>query len=432
MKIEKGIAKNMELVGYHDVDDKPGIQMAMQVVNHRWYLYIAHWYHQGWSIMDVTEPSGPKYIKFIPDPGGKPATFTIKVQVANGIMITQMQQRIPIFFGNPPDAPFDEGIYIWDVKDPENPKRLGHWKTGSAGTHRNYYDGGRYVHLSAACPGFSGNIYRIVDIDDPTHPVEVGRWWLPEQWSAGGVPAAGPAAGPLGRFFLHGPPYPKGDKAYLSYHGLGMVILDISDITLPRFVGKLQTAPPLGGQSPTCHTVLPITKRKLALMTSEGRRIPVIGQGTLQGGPLIPLNFIGMVDVSDETNPTLIAIFPIPEPPPGSPYKNFSETKKVGAYGFGPHNLHEPHNHPDLEDRDDRIYATYFSAGVRVYDISDPFLPREIAYYLPPDPKKWTWQRPGGFGGELRATTEDILVDKRGYIYVTDMQQGLHILRCTV
>ena len=167
-------------------------------------------------------------------------------------------------------------------------------------------------------------------------------------------------------------------------------------------------------------------------MTSEGRRIPVIGQGSLQGGPRIPLNFIGMVDVSDEANPMLIAIFPIPEPPPGSPYKNFSETKKVGAYGFGPHNLHEPHNHPDLEDRDDRIYATYFSAGVRVYDISDPYLPREIAYYLPPDPKKWTWQRPGGFGGELRATSEDILVDKRVYIYVTDMQQGLHILRCTV
>ena len=94
--------------------------------------------------------------------------------------------------------------------------------------------------------------------------------------------------------------------------------------------------------------------------------------------------------------------------------------------------MHEPHNHPDLEDRDDRIYATYFSAGVRVYDISDPFLPKEIAYYLPPDPKKWTWQPPGGFGGELRATSEDILVDKRGYIYVTDMQQGLHILRCTV
>ena len=432
MKIEKGIAKNMELVGYHDVEGKPAIQMAMQQVSGRWYLYIAHWYHKGWSIMDVTEPSDPKYIRFIPDPGGKPATLTIKVQVADGIMITQMQQGMPVFFGKTANMAFDEGIYIWDAKDPENPKRLGHWKTGGIGTHRNYYAGGRYVHTSAACPGFSGNIYRIVDIIDPTHPVEVGRWWLPDQWAAGGVPPGGPEWGPLGRYFLHGPPYPKGDKAYLSYHGLGLVIVDISDITLPKFVGKLQTSPPLGGQSPTCHTVLPMTRRKLALMTSEGRRVPVIGRGTAQGVAPIPLNFIGMVDVSDETRPTLIAIFPIPEPPPGAPFKNFSETDKVGNYGFGPHNLHEPHNHPDLEDRDDRIYATYFSAGVRVYDVSDPYLPREIAFYLPPDPKKWAWQHPDGFGGDLRVTCEDILVDKRGYIYVTDMQNGLHILRCTV
>ena len=258
MKIEKGTAKNMEFVGYHDIEDKPGFQMAMQVVNKRWYLYIAHWYHQGWSIMDVTEPSAPKYIKFIPEPGGKPATFTIKVQVANGIMITQMQQRISVFFGNSPETPFDEGIYIWDVKDPENPRRLGHWKTGAGGTHRNYYDGGRYVHLSAACPGFSGNIYRIVDIADPTHPTEAGRWWLPRQWVAGGVEDAPLGVAHLGRYFLHGPPYPKGDKVYLSYHGLGMVILDISDITLPKFVGKLETTPPWAGNPPPAIRSYPL------------------------------------------------------------------------------------------------------------------------------------------------------------------------------
>ena len=28
---------------------------------------------------------------------------------------------------------------------PENPQLLGHYKTGGLGTHRNYYDGGRYV-----------------------------------------------------------------------------------------------------------------------------------------------------------------------------------------------------------------------------------------------------------------------------------------------
>lgn len=30
------------------------------------------------------------------------------------------------------------------------------------------------------------------------------------------------------------------------------------------------------------------------------------------------------------------------------------------------------------------------------------------------------------------ATTEDVIVDNRGYIYMDTMQQGLYILRCGV
>jgi hypothetical protein len=66
---------------------------------------------------------------------------------------------------------------------------------------------------------------------------------------------------------------------------------------------------------------------------------------------------------------------------------------------------------------------------VRVYDISDPYLPREIAYYIPPNPKKRFGMLPLG---DLVVSSEDILVDKRGYIYVTDKNLGLHILRCTI
>jgi hypothetical protein len=106
----------------------------------------------------------------------------------------------------------------------------------------------------------------------------------------------------------------------------------------------------------------------------------------------------------------------------------------LGAPPFGPHNLHEPHYHPALEDRNDRIYCAYFHAGLRIYDISDPFVPREIAYYIPPDPDKWAFNNEAGdlFPGPNIATTEDVIVDNRGNIYVDTMQQGLYILRCTV
>ena len=106
----------------------------------------------------------------------------------------------------------------------------------------------------------------------------------------------------------------------------------------------------------------------------------------------------------------------------------------MGAGPFGPHNLHEPHYHPALEDRNDRIYCCYFHAGLRIYDISDPFVPKEIAYYLPPDPEKWAFNNATGdlFPGPNISVTEDVIVDNRGYIYMDTLHQGLYILRCTV
>ena len=405
--MEKGAAKNIELVGYNDLGGNPSLKLAMQVVNGRWYLYSAHFWSPGWTIVDVTEPSNPKYIKTVPGPEN---TETCQVQVANGIMVTSLERLIPIpGRGDTSHLSYEEGIYIWDVKDPVNPKRLGHFKTGATGTHRNHWEGGRYVHLSAATRGFEGNIYRIVDIANPSNPVEVGRWWMPDQWVAGGAKPAKP------RTHFHGPAYPDpdGGRVYLGYGGAGMVILDVSDITLPKLVSRLEFHPPFSGRLPS-HTVLPLPRRKLALATSEA-----IAESFDE-----PLNYAAIVDVADEKNPRLISLLPIPEPPPGAPHKNFVE--KGGR--FGPHNFHHSQRQPHLEDRDDRAYVTYFNAGLRIYDISDPYLPREIAYYIPPDPTKRIGIMPVK---KLVTQSEDVLVDKRGYIYVTDKNYGVFILRCT-
>ncbi len=152
------------------------------------------------------------------------------------------------------------------------------------------------------------------------------------------------------------------------------------------------------------------------------------------GGVAQPLNFIGMVDVADPSDPTLISTFPYPEIPAGYPYKNFNEMPGGGFGPFGPHNIHEPHDHPALEDRNDRIYCCYFHAGLRVYDISDPFVPREIAYYIPADPDKWGYNNATGdlTRGQNISITEDVLVDNRGNIFMDTLHQGVFALRCTV
>jgi hypothetical protein len=61
-------------------------------------------------------------------------------------------------WGGDPSKPQDEGVLIWDISNPEDPKQLAHWKTGASGTHRNSYPGGKYAYLPAAMPGFSSQI----------------------------------------------------------------------------------------------------------------------------------------------------------------------------------------------------------------------------------------------------------------------------------
>lgn len=51
-------------------------------------------------------------------------------------------------------------------------------KTGYRGTHRNYYDGGRYVHATSMIEGYEGHIYQIVDIAVVPGPVG----WRRREW----------------------------------------------------------------------------------------------------------------------------------------------------------------------------------------------------------------------------------------------------------
>jgi hypothetical protein len=396
-------AENVEVVGYSDLGGRPGFKLAMQEVGGRWFLYLGHLWHRGWSIVDVTDPAAPVLVRFLPGPAN---TRTAQIQVADGRMVTGLERMDP-GWGGDPDAPNDEGVLIWDVHDPVAPVRQGQFRTGGTGTHRNSYHGGRYVHLASHLPGYTSHIYQAIDIEDPENPKEVARWWLPGQWRDGGERPEAPA-----HLWLHGGAHVEGDRAYLPYSSGGLVILDIGDIHAPRLVSRLAFSPPflpfIG-----VHTAVPLPSRRLVVVNSEA----------IEEGCREPANFAGLVDVSDEAAPRLVSLFPLPAPPPGAPYRNFCE--KGGR--FGPHNQHQPQRQPALMRRDDLVYLTYFNAGLRIVDISDPRLPREVGSFVPPDPE----QRKGLLPKTLVAQSEDVLVDARGYIYVTDKNHGLYVLRYT-
>jgi hypothetical protein len=301
------------------------------------------------------------------------------------------------------------GVLVFDLADPLQPRQRGSWSPGGTGTHRNFYAGGRYAHLAANEAGWRGHHYVILDLIDPASPVVVGRWALPEQ-----APNAAVAPEREG-YYLHGPAHVAGNRAYLPYGIAGAIVLDVSDVRQPREVGRLRLEPGLGSVQGV-HTFLPLPARRLGLINSEAhaeRCEPDPGR-----------SFAAVVDLADETRPRILSFFPEPLPPPGAPYASFCE--RGGR--TGPHNQHHDNGLAHLFHSDHLVYVAHFNAGLRLYDTSDPHQVREIGYFLPPDPDR----RFGVLPTELVAQTEDVIVDARGFAYLSDKNQGLYVVRATL
>jgi hypothetical protein len=399
-------ASNVELLGYTIMNEHPAFKITLTRKGDRYYIIGGHYNIPGWSVVDVTDPRNPHVAKFIPGPAN---TSTNQVDLADDILVAGLgrpNEREDA--GMTADKPYSAGVALFDMKDPLNPKELGRWLTDKPegrGTHRNMYQGGRYIHLAADMKGYDGDIYVIVDISNPAKPVEVGRWWMPGQHVAGGEkPQRNPDIN------LHNPDFVDGNFVYLSYGDAGMVVLDISDVSKPKLVSQTHFT---RGHRFDVHTVTPDFRKKLVYVNSEAVTLNCKG----------PLDHATVVDVSDPAKPVPLARFPTPVPDPSLPYTSFCE--KGGR--FGPHNQNQLQYNPHVQKQGNLSYLTWFNGGLRIYDVSNSRAPREVGYFMEgPPPKQYL----KAYGPYVRM--EDVLVDDRGYIYVTGgAQQGLYVMRYT-
>ncbi len=396
-------AENMQPIGFSGLDGHPGaFKLAIKQVNGHWYLYMGHSFNEGWSILDVTNPRDPKYVKFIPFHGPK-NVLTSQVSLHGNILVTAVNSAT-----KRPDM--GAAALFWDISDPTNPKQISQWVAGQRGSHRDSYPGGKYAYLAASVPGFRWYILQILDISDPYHPKEAGRWWQPGQKDSDPPPQT--AIG------FHGPANVSPDGKMISTGFTPDVInLDITDIAHPRLIGRLQMTPPFASVGPqSVHTVLPLWDRKLLYASSEAMA---------SGCDTDALSFAALIDNKDPSKPRLISMFPVPRPPKNAPYKDFCD--KGGR--FGPHNVSQEIHAPDVAKPGNIMYVTYFNAGLRAFDISDPHLPTEVGWFIPPE-RPGAPVRTGPHASPIN-WTEDVLVDTRGNIYITDDKWGVWILRAT-
>src|SRR3972149_2502911 len=146
----------------------------------------------GTLILDVSDPKKPREVARL---GMVAGAQSHRGRVPNALM------RVNREFVSPQLAPrdFRGGLGVYDVSDPRNPKRICEWTTAGKGVHRFDFDG-EFAYISATEEGYVGHIMKILDLRNPAHPEEVGRWWIPGQWTAGGGgEGAGAAATPPSR-----------------------------------------------------------------------------------------------------------------------------------------------------------------------------------------------------------------------------------------
>ena len=74
--------------------------------------------------------------------------------------------------------------------------------------------------------------------------------------------------------------------------------------------------------------------------------------------------------------------------------------------------------HQFRETLDDTLtYVTWFAAGLRILDIANPQAVDEVAYFIP---------EPGR--GYNAPQTNDVELDHRGLIYITDKARGFDVI----
>jgi hypothetical protein len=97
--------------------------------------------------------------------------------------------------------------------------------------------------------------------------------------------------------------------------------------------------------------------------------------------------------------------------------------------------LHD--NHQGQARITDKVYNAYMNAGLRVWDVSDPAHPVETASFVPADPTEKVDPRPYNRiadplrGGTFKTCSQDVVVDPRGYIYLSGYNDGIWIVKET-
>ena len=323
--------------------------------------------HVGGQMMfawDVTDPANPVLTDSV----------VVDARVVNDVKVNEAATLAVITREGASNR--RNGIVVLDLADPAHPTVLSEYtETVTGGVHNTFIVG----DLVYAVHNGTSDVH-IVDISDPRNPREVGRW---------GIEADGKT--------LHDVWIVDG-IGYASYWNHGMFVLDLGGAGLGGTPTEPVVVSSIAYPEGNTHVAFPYTN-------SDGNRYVFVGDeifgceecvnrvGTHEEGPR---GYVHVIDLSDLSHPVEVGRYEVPE--------------------AGVHNLWV---------EEDRLYAAYYQAGLRVVDVSGEL--RGDLY------------RQGRELGAYRTAAEDAMVPNwpmtwgaqvfKGNVFTSDLNSGLWVLK---
>jgi hypothetical protein len=259
------------------------------------------------------------------------------------------------------------GIVFLDLRDPAHPVILSEYaETVTGGVHNVWIDA---EHELVYAVHNGTRAIHIIDIAEPTAPVEVGRWSLENEDRT-----------------LHDVMVTDG-YLYASYWNDGAIVLDVG----AGSHGGTPTAPTLVSQYkyPSGNTHVAWRQGRYLFVGDE-----IFPASWSPDEPIQARGYIHVLDMSDIENPVEVAKYEVPE--------------------AGAHNVWA---------EGDRLYVGYYQAGLRVLDISGELRGdlyaqgRELAVIRTTDADSAVPNWPMTWGAQLH----------KGRIYSSDFNSGLWV-----
>ena len=342
----------------------------------------------GVSVLDMSDPAKPRRTASL---------LTPAMQTPHeSVLLNQRRGLIAAVMGNPTFYPGVVDIY--DIsEDCRNPVLQSSTPLGYLGHESGFAPDGNTFYATSIG---TGDITAL-DVSDPKVPKVVWR----------------------GRYESHGLTVSDdGNRLYLADSGLGLVILDSSEIQARKPNPQVPEISRLNWPERTipqiAHPVRIGGKPYIVEMDEFAQDED--GDITADG---IKVGAARIIDISDETKPRVVSNIRLEVNQPENRAEIANDPGTVSpVQGYAGHYCNVPRR-----DEPGIVACSFILSGLRVFDIRDPLAPKEIAYFVAPP----TDRASPGMGRTNYAMSSPEFVPERAEIWYTDGGNGFYNVRVT-